>query len=482
MIETFQKNKAIILVFFVCFAYWTWLFFFSSMAIVYDAVGYESLGRLIYEKGWIEFFRTGPNREPLYPLSIAMSMRLADILNVPYQKIQTIFQILILFSVQILTLKIMAMCSFKKLTKILAVFYLGFSPAIVNAGFSLFSEILAMPFVLLIIILAVRFWEAAQIEKNKKIALTSICLSLAFIGAICVKAIFQYISILFILIFLIGGIGALLQSRRNVLPRVVLGSFILFFLVGGFVNGYKYLNKIYNGKFDFTNRYDFLLFGTAYKRVQPLSRDVWLAHFASIPGNSFCESIINKEACLYPQFHGGDALWPRILPPLLADTPREKIPSKTIELSFGEVKKNPVQYFFLTGLESLKMGFWESTQIGFVNYPQRLSQLFSNRLFKNGIRLVVSLLTYTGLFLTLLEIFKSRKKLIEFHSVPNATHILFLIFCTIVLFTGLYSVFAILSRFALPIAPLYIICIAYFLDRIIGRSSSDEIKRSYSRL
>ena len=469
MIKILKENKALFFAFAVCFAYWMYLFFFSSMAVVYDAAGYEGLGRLLYKNGWAEFFRGGPNREPLYPLSIAMSMHLADILNVPYQKIQTVFQILILFVVQILTLKIMTMCSFKKWTKILAVLYLGFSPAVVNAAFSLFSEILAMPFVLLIIILALRFWKEAQDSRNKQIVLASIYFSLAFIGAICVKAIFQYILLIFILIFLIDGIGAFLQNRKKVLQRIVWGSLIMFFLVGGFVNGYKYLNKIYNGKFDFTNRYDFLLFGTAYKRVQPLSRDVWLAHFASIPGNSFCESIVNKEACLYPQFYGGDALWPLVLPPLLEGIPEQKIPSKTVELSITEIKKNPVQYFFLTGLESLKMGFWESTQIGFVNYPELLAQLFSNKLFKNGIRLILSLLTYAGLFLILLEIFKSRRKLTEFNSVPNTTQILFLIFCTIVSFTGLYSVFAILSRFALPIAPLYVICMAYFLDRITGR-------------
>ena len=474
MIETFKANKALIFIFFICFVYWAYLFFFSSMVIVYDAVGYEGLGKMIYEKGWIEFFRTGPNREPLYPFSIAMSTCLADILNVSYQKIQTIFQILILFCIQLLAVKIMTMCSFKKWTKLLAVFYLGFSPAIVNAGFSLFSEILAMPFVLLIIILTVQFWQETQTKGNKKIVLLSIGLSIAFIGVICVKAVFQYIFFLFIIIFLIGGIGALLQNRKEVMKKMVLGILIISFLVGGFVNGYKYMNKIYNGKFDFTDRYDYLLFGTAYKRVQPLSRDVWLAHFASIPGNNFCESVVNKEACLYPQFFGGDALWPKILPALLADTPEEKVPVKTVQLSFEEIKKNPIQYFFLTFLESLKMGFWESTQIGYVNYPKHLDQLFLNKLFKNGLRLTSALLTYAGLFLMLLEIFGSRRKLIDFNSAVHSTHILFLIFCMIVSFTGLYSIFAILSRFALPIAPLDIISIAYFLDRTIGRFLPSE--------
>lgn len=438
------------------------------MVIVYDAVGYESLGKMIYEKGWIEYFQTGPNREPLYPLSIATSMRLADIFNVPYQKIQTIFQILILFVVQILVLIIMAMCSFQTWPKLLAVFYLGFSPAIVNGGFSLFSEILAMPFVLLIIIFAARFWKEVYADWNEQVFLTPFFLSFAFIGAIGVKAIFQYIFYFFITIFLVGAITALLQNQKEVMKRILCSILIMFFLVGGFINGYKYMNKTYNGRFDFTDRYDFLLFGTAYKRVQPLSKDIWLAHVASIPGNNFCESAVNKEACLYPQFFGGDALWPKVLPPLLSGTPEEEIPSKTVHLSFEEIRKNPLQYLFLTFLESLKMGFWESTQIGFVNYPEPVTHLYQNKLFKNSIRLVMTFLTYVGLFLIALEIFRSWKKRIEFSPAVNSLLVLSCIFCMIVIFTGLYSIFAILSRFALPIAPLYVMSAAYFLDRAIN--------------
>jgi len=473
VIKTIKKNKAIVFVFFICFVYWAYLFFYSSMDIVSDAVGFERLGAIIYKEGWAEFLRGGPNREPFYPLSIAASMYLGDLLNTTYQKIQTIFQIILLFLVQILTLKIMAMCSFKKLTKALAILYLGFSPAIVNAGFSLYSEILAMPFVLLIIIFSVQFWKETQVIRNKHIVLTSICLSLAFIGAICVKAIFQYICYFLMLIFLMGGILALLQNRKEVLKRIVPGILIVFFLVGGFVYGYKYMNKIYNGNFDFTDRYDVLLFGTAYKRVQPLSKDVWAAHFASIPGNNFCTSVVNKEACLYPQFHYGDATWSRILPPLLGGVSQEKASAKIIQLSFEEIKKNPIQYFFLTSLESLKMSFWESTRIGFVNYPESLNQLFQNKLFKNGIRLMAALLTYAGVFFIFIRLLTSKGELTDFIRGDSSTHILFFIFCIIISFAGLYSIFAILTRFALPIAPLYIIGIAYFFDTMIFQSAQN---------
>lgn len=471
MKDALENNKALILVFFACFAYWIYLLFLSSMSITCDAIGYERLGRMIYEQGWTEFFRTGPNREPLYPFSIAISMWLADICHVSYQKVQTVSQILILFAVQILALKIMTMCSFREWIKASAVLYLGFSPAIVNAGFSLFSEILAMPFVLLIVVFAAQSWEKARTGEDKYILLPAVGLSFAFVGAIGVKAIFQYIFYLFAITFFTGAIVAIWRNQRDVAQKIIVGTLMMFLLVGGSVNGYKYLNEIYNGKFDITDRYDYFLFGTAYKRVQPLSKDVWLAHFASIPGNNFCESIVNETACRYPQFYGSDDIWPAVLPPMLEGVPEKEISSKTIQLSFREIKNNPIQYFFLTFLESLKMGFWESTQIGFVDYPEFLSRIFQNQLFKNGIRFASTLLTYAAFFWAILLLSRLRRKSAEGDIVVNSAHILFCILFIIVTFAGLYSFFPILSRYALPIAPLYVICIAFLFNTVISRNA-----------
>jgi hypothetical protein len=56
------------LAFLASFIYWIYLTLTSHMIIEYDAINYEKMGKILAEKGWLEYFLSGPNREPLYPL------------------------------------------------------------------------------------------------------------------------------------------------------------------------------------------------------------------------------------------------------------------------------------------------------------------------------------------------------------------------------------------------------------------------------
>ena len=152
----------------LCFIYWIYLLFTSRMTIVYDAAVYEQLGAMLYHSGWIEFFKTGPHNEPVYPLLIAFSMRIADSFLIPYLTVQTCFQILILFSTQLLTLFILKRLQMSRGVKALTILYMGISPALVNATFSLFSEIATYPFILGIIIAGVKGWESILSNNYKK--------------------------------------------------------------------------------------------------------------------------------------------------------------------------------------------------------------------------------------------------------------------------------------------------------------------------
>ena len=86
---------------FSCF-YWGLLLFSSQMDVVHDAKGYEDLGRMIVDHGVETYFKTGPHREPLYPLTIAASMYLAQVFHGSYQFIQGAFQLVFLLISQIL--------------------------------------------------------------------------------------------------------------------------------------------------------------------------------------------------------------------------------------------------------------------------------------------------------------------------------------------------------------------------------------------
>src|SRR3989338_8297690 len=83
-----QFNSPVCLAFVVSFVYWGYLLFASKMVIVYDAMAFERLGKMIYQSGLVEYFRTGPHNEPFFPLLIAFSMRVADFSSIPYQTIQ----------------------------------------------------------------------------------------------------------------------------------------------------------------------------------------------------------------------------------------------------------------------------------------------------------------------------------------------------------------------------------------------------------
>ena len=136
-----QKFPFVPFAFILSGLYWIYLALTSQMLILYDAFGYEQLGTIIYQQGWGEFFRAGPSREPFYPFLISVSMHIADACSVSYHSIQKIIQILFLLTSQFLVLKILKNLRVQPLLCALTILYLGFSPALVNAAFSLFSEI-----------------------------------------------------------------------------------------------------------------------------------------------------------------------------------------------------------------------------------------------------------------------------------------------------------------------------------------------------
>jgi len=53
--------------FLISVIYWIYLVLNTRMIIEYDAIAYESLGKMLAQQGWVEFFRSGPHREPFYP-------------------------------------------------------------------------------------------------------------------------------------------------------------------------------------------------------------------------------------------------------------------------------------------------------------------------------------------------------------------------------------------------------------------------------
>jgi len=457
-----MKIRPTFAVFLACFVYWGYLIFASQMSIKFDAADYEFIGSIIHEKGWLEFFRTGPHREPLYPWVIAVSMTIADNLSVSYHIVQKVIQVLILFVTQLLAFGLLRRLKIRESLQLAMLLYIGFSPAIVNSAFSLFAEIITYPFVLAILWLGVLSWRAIYRESYGRIVLLAISTALAFVLTTFVKGVFEYIFWAY-LVFL----GLMFINVRG---RIFANSIIYFLLVLWIFNisivPFKLLNQKYNGQYVLTNRFADLLFGNAVKRTNPLSMRMLSAHAASIPGAGACRLFFTEEECSYCEFQKADYYRSTLLGEVKQATPPEKITSETISLAANRISERPGQYVFLMFMESLRMPFWESTQLGNVVYPTWLQKFYDFAFFKNLIRLLMSALTYISFVYLLSYLIRNRGRLTDFKSADSERiQICFFILFLVFVYTALHSLFSIVTRYALPISFLYLLGIAFFFEQ-----------------
>jgi len=447
--------------------YWGYLFFTTSMDIKFDAIGYEKIGTIIYQKGWSEYFNSGPYREPLYSFLISISMRLGDFFSISYQSIQKFFQLAILLFSQLLVLAILKKLKINQPWSAITIFYMGVSPALVNSALSLYSEILCYPFVLLIILFASKSWRAFTLSKTGHIRNGVFC-GLLFVGVTFVKAIFEVITPIFLIPYFLFCLKSLLEKRKIIFFRSVAFFFAFLIVFYGSVISYKYINLKHNNHFALTDRGPFLFYGNAVRRIEKITPRSALAALASVPGDGVCLKFADPTLCEFWSFRTADGFGMGKYHNLIAEG---KSPEQTdkilMRLGVAEILKNPLQYMLLMGVENLKMFFWESTQIGYVSYPSVLTKLFIFTPFKNGLRLLMSLLTFWALYCLVRFnwLKKGRLFLLEKH-LDETTSLLFWMCNLIFLYMGAHTFFTIITRYALPIAPLYLILIAFSFNRL----------------
>lgn len=438
------------------------------MTVVFDALGYEAIGQTIHEQGWREYFKNGPQREPFYPFTIAVSMDIASHFGISYQLIQKIFQVISLCITQILLYILLGKLSIPRGIKAGALLYFGFSPGLVNAAMSLFSEIMVFPAVPLLILAAVWAWRNIQREGKIHAVGMGTVVAMAFVLAIFNKGIFQYVFLAFLIPFCILCLRSLLRHKKKVFFNSFIFLITVFMIVQTCVNGFKWMNKKYNGHFEFTDRYSHLLFGNAYKRGRPLNAEIFWSQVASIPGGGVCRRFFSEERCQYADFYGADQERGRPLADALESIPQGRRDTEALRLAIQKILDHPFQYTLFTALEFPKMLFWESAQIGFVQYPAGLSRLFSVGLFKDSLRLIVSFLTIFSFIFVLCSVYRYRFQLYELTPSAEEVQICFFVSLTIFTYAGLYSFFSIVTSYALPLGSLYLLCIAYTFSKIFS--------------
>jgi hypothetical protein len=465
------EEPGLLAAFLLPLVYWIYLAVYTRMDIVHDAVAYEWLGKFIYKEGWIAFFKNGPNREPLYPALVALSMRLADLWQVDYQSIQKIIQIFILGLTQWLSYRLMQSLKIHKTVMAVVLLYLGLSPAIVNSAFSLYSEIITYPLMLSLIFVAFYAWKSIRDDKPNQVILWSAAFTVNFLLLTAAKAIFTAVFILFLPLFILLGIHALRHQKRTI---VLCTALFLFFTVSLYhisVAEYKFLNWKYNGHFVITDRGYWALYGNTERRMQPMNPRRVLPSLAYAAGEGVCHSLFKEEECLFWSYQTSDMYGTAKQHEVEAQRlPPDKANAVLLSLAKKKAMENPLQYVFFMGVESLKMFFWESTKIGFVTYPGQLKKIFDFTLLKNGLRFGLFLLSLSSFLLTWTLVIKNRRKIFNAYTSQNEE----LLFCFFILvsisaFVLAYSFFFVLTRYALPVAPLFLILIAYTLNKLSAR-------------
>jgi hypothetical protein len=229
------------------------------------------------------------------------------------------------------------------------------------------------------------------------------------------------------------------------------------------------LNKQYHGSYRFTDdRGTNLLYTYAFKRTAPLTKELLSVTLLSIPGERFCRSFY-EEACREWMWDNSN-LAIRKRNALLEDTPDEEVDKIIFLWAFEQILSNPIQYFFLTSLEGLKMFFWESTKVGFVYYPPWLLHIHDNIIMKNGLRGIVGLLALFSTFFAGVYIWKNRRKICDGSEAAEKDQYLFFVFFFLILFISLYALVMTLVRYSLPIAPLFIAVVAFTAQQMLVKN------------
>ena len=442
----------------LCLLYWTYLAGASQMIINHDAIGYEWLGSIINKNGWVEYFKTGPNREPFYPWTISMSMGLASLFSISYQTVQILFQIFLLLITQLLMLVFLKKLGVRRWLCAAVILYLGFSPSIVNSTFILYSEILSYPFVLSLLWISVESWRTLQTSKNlKTILLWSFALGINFVILTMIKASFEIITPLFLIIFV-------LMSRNLQKGLAFLVIALLTFYIP--VTGYKFLNKKFNDNFILTDRGAWALYGNTARRVEPATAKDVASALAFVPSWRFCIDHMGQDNCYRWSFLYSDQLGAAKRQELERQKlPTEEINKTLIDLSKTEILKNPFQYGLFYFFESLKMFFWEFPTMDYVIYPDGAVNLYKLKIVSIGSRVIMPIVTFFSVLYPLIFLYKNRKNR---QGNDESLKILLLGLFLIFLYILTLSFFQILPRYIFPLAPVYLIFFAFAVEQILN--------------
>jgi len=464
------KNIFFRLAFVIPILWWAYLFFTTQFIVVYDSTGYEAAGQLIAHQGWAEFLRQGPQREPLFPGLIALSMRLGEYWGIAYAYPLKAIGLFFLFLTMIFSYRLMRMLGLGRSLACLFVFYLGISPTMTTSSLRLWSEFAAYPWVVLAVTWTIRSWELLEEnpqgqQGNFRMAGHALMVAVMFLGVMSSKAIAEGVLILFLWPFYWRTFSSLRRGDFVRARRVAVFCLIVLAVFEGVVCAWRACNYHYNGQFAFTNRGDWALYGNTARRMEPLTLRRLGAALAYVPPMGICPSLFGDNDCNFWTARYSDDLITQKRDELTARGITGNAASRYfIASSLRMILSNPLQAGLLMFIEAHEMFFWEPIT-SFEVYPDWLQRIFYFPVFVYATMSVVAFFSWMGCVFAFFYLCRRSWK----DGLPKKGEgsALLWVFNFIFWYMALYSLYFILDRYSYPIVSLYLVLIAFLAHKII---------------
>jgi hypothetical protein len=414
--------------------------------MIFDAIGYEELGRQIVTQGWAAYFHQ-LNREPLFPALVAKAMAAGKAYGLDYTLFLKAFLLMFLAATVVGVYRLVRIMGARRWAAGVAAFYTGVSPSLVNANLWMWSEGAALPWGIWGIFFSIRCWRAARAGQEPRAFKFSLLAGICFIFLFLVKAAVSVVVPVFCLPFAAAGIVYGLRKDPGRAKIFCLSAVILGVVFSLAVESVRWVNWRMNGNYALTNRVDGALFGNTVRRLQPLTRDRWIQAGLSLPRLGLCEQVYGRE-CVYWTYRQSDDIIDQALKYCAR---RQLTPEQRQDFlvggSFRLMARHPFQQAVLSAMESAKMLFWEN-RVYFVRYPEWLTAVYGNNAWVTGLCFFWAVSSLGGLTAGL---FQRRAEV-------------FLPAFFVVLFMAAHAIFFIDIRYALPVAPVLVALSAGMFD------------------
>ncbi len=449
----------------------------SNPIFIHDSTDYDRLSQIFLTGGWQNYFQTGPNREPLYPLFIMLAKNIAPLVHCPFVTVLLILQILTLLTAQLLLIALLNSLGISAVITCIISAYLVLSPNILTSSLVVFSEILVYPLILALMLLLSQALQIIGKKNTRPLIIKSILIGLAATLLVLVKGFFEVVMPLFLLALLPVIYFRHKKDQRASVKRNYL---ILVLIIAGIFYStlftFKVFNKIYNNNFVYTNRGSVMLYGNMVRNTTNIMGPPALSAILDIvPDKSFCRSLTGTQACAYWDSMISDDIGFRMADKLqLQKMTPDQINRRLSIMAIEQAARHPLEAVFISSLHGIKFFFWEFFSPSFTSIPGWVEKVYGFRPLYYFLLFGVPLMSLVAFFSALGTPFQipSSGDDLKMHQ-RNLMSTMIVTFLGI--FITIHALVAFVSeRYALQLAPLFLILIALYLDKTFCQHSSKK--------